>query len=382
LGARLAPLGAVAALAIGTVACNAVIDIGDIEFEDTVANGGAGGTSTGTGTTTGTGGSGGSATGGGGSGGEAAGTPGGEYCINGIDDDDDGDVDCADSDCTAFQCMPAPPTDWNGPAVLYVGVGTDPVPDCAGAWQNSRDLGDGLTVPAHSCSNCSCGSPSGGACTLSTLTVHNTSNCGGGTQPVTPASRGTCTPFTALDGNDGMTASTVSMTSAGSCSASGGALTAPPVTWDTAGKLCSGAPEDAGGCDGSSVCAPAPVAPFGTAVCIWQAGDTATCPPEYPNQTVLSGGVDDGRACSACSCSAPSGRSCSGTMSVYEGGTCAGTAIDVPTNGSTCVPLSIATTSASLISNYSLSGGSCNASGGAATGSATALNPRTICCAD
>ncbi|MBK7586063.1 MAG: hypothetical protein IPI67_38495 [Myxococcales bacterium] len=70
----------------------------------------------------GTGASGGSgATGGTGAGGSTGGTGGGnvgEICGNGIDDDGDQKIDCADTECATSKCVPNVPIGWTGPALM------------------------------------------------------------------------------------------------------------------------------------------------------------------------------------------------------------------------------------------------------------------------
>src|SRR5262245_29388782 len=67
-----------------------------------------------------TGGAGGSS-GGAGSASSSSSSSGAENCQNGLDDDGDGNIDCADPKCPGFQCATAAPAGWSGPGPLWIG---------------------------------------------------------------------------------------------------------------------------------------------------------------------------------------------------------------------------------------------------------------------
>src|SRR5690606_7834675 len=77
----------------------------------------------------------------GGSGGSIPPPP--EVCDNGEDDDGDGDIDCADDECTDYLCATAP-EGWTGP-LAYIGLPSEtPLPECPVEWPDAADMAAGL----------------------------------------------------------------------------------------------------------------------------------------------------------------------------------------------------------------------------------------------
>ena len=80
----------------------------------------------------------------------------GEQCLNGIDDDGDQLVDCADPDCkgAGYQCSPNPPAGWSGPFAFYDGPSA---PACPSSFSNEfANGGIGFLGPPAACSKCTC----------------------------------------------------------------------------------------------------------------------------------------------------------------------------------------------------------------------------------
>lgn len=362
-----------AGLALLGSACNALLGIDGIEFGD-----GGGGTSVGGGS------GGGAGTGVGGAGataGHGGGTAGGsptENCVNGTDDDGDQAVDCADTDCTAYRCVPAPPTDWSGPVVTFVGDGSVS-PACALPWV-ARDLHDGISVPPVSCATCSCDAVVGGVCGTGALTMYD--SCGGATLATySSLADGGCQTFPSLpDTSNGAIAAVVPPTGAGTCAASGGAIVSTPEpTWSELTRLCEGTV--GAGCSDGDVCAVAPNDPYGTTTCIYQAGDLP-CPSPYDERHVAYGGYDDGRSCDACSCTGPSGGSCPGEVWIYANTGCTAQHDIVPANGSTCIMFTKGSGAIGLrLGSTEPVGASCDPYGGEPQGTASPASPTTVCCA-
>jgi len=130
---------------------------------------------------------------------------------------------------------------------------------------------------------------------------------------------------------------------------------------------------------------PAAGFPFQPQACIVATGDIA-CPAAAPYsvysvRTVYYSAVTDTRDCAACTCGAPSGVDCNANAHVqtWDKNNCGGGMLDdfspLP---ETCKGVDGATVSVKLIT--SPKGGSCLASMGQATGTATPVNPTTICC--
>ena len=72
------------------------------------------------------------------------------------------------------------------------------------------------------------------------------------------------------------------------------------------------------GCGTGELCAPRQPAPFEGRVCISKGGDQ-TCPAAgYTEKHVAFGEVFDGRSCSACTCEAAVGGSCTLSVNLYD----------------------------------------------------------------
>jgi len=345
-------------------------------------SGGAGGevvTTSATGGAGGTGGSGGGASTGGG-------LPDDEQCFNGLDDDGDELVDCADPDCEEAQCLPPAPDGWSGPTPLFVGDPAD-APSCpSGLTTIAADIGP-FTAPAASCTPCSCSGPTGGTCGVGTTTIYDSTNqCSGSVEEtLTPPAPNVCVSFSLSDPYARAQADPVPVDVPGSCQPSGGAANVPAASFAQAAVLCDGVADDTamgGGCD-DQICVPSLAAPF-TQLCIFTAGDVPCVADGYPDKTVLYDGYDDDRGCTACGCDAASGQTCSGTTQLYVGSNCNNLDTTVPHDGLTCESY---TTFQSMGSAKFIpapggpSGGSCSATGGNPKGSATPKGPITVCCA-
>jgi hypothetical protein len=315
-------------------------------------------------------------------------------------------TDCSNPACTAVACVSAVPTGWTGYYAVFSGApATDP--SCPTAFPTSAYLGNaGLTAPADTCSACACATPTGETCTLPLSYTVEDGTCGAtsycsGTYTLTSSWTGGCTGNTEFAGgtdtcgasggpncNEGSAPCNVSVTvpaatsTGGTCTESGGTATVTPTSWSTLGVACNGETTVTTGCTGGAICAPKPPSPFESGLCISKAGDV-TCPAgPFTTQYVFYTGVTDDRGCSDCSCAAASGTTCSATITLYSAqtiNTCTGPVAAVTTGG--CADLTGNPTVAGReASGITTSGGSCAASGGAATGSATPSTPTTFCC--
>jgi hypothetical protein len=179
-------------------------------------------------------------------------------CYDGVDNNGDGLVDCADPTCASIAaCIAAAPAGWTGYAALYDGP-TAGAPSCAAPLSTMLAPGNAeLTAAPATCTPCTCG-PSNGV----------------------------------------------------ACAAGGGAAVISAPAFARLGIGCASQTTVAGGCT-ADVCQPRPIAPFATGLCIRQAGDQP-CPggTPYTDRHVFFAGVDDTRGCTACACGAPSGGSC------------------------------------------------------------------------
>jgi len=215
-------------------------------------------------------------------GGADASAPGAETsCFDGIDNNGDGLVDCADPTCASVAaCVALVPSGWLGYAALYDGVPTG-VPSCAAPFAVTVTPGSaGLSAAPATCAPCTCGPPNGGA-----------------------------------------------------CAAGGGTATVSPPTFARIGLGCKDQASPAAGCTGT-VCQPRPSAPFGAGICVLQPGDVP-CPSGTPftDRHVFFVGVDDTRGCTACACGPPSGGSCA-----PSGGAAAGQVVGKTATTFCCAP--------------------------------------------
>jgi hypothetical protein len=87
----------------------------------------------------------------------------GENCFDGIDNNGNGLIDCADPSCAGIaMCAAAVPAGWMGHAALYDGA-TMPTFGCAAPYSERHVFFAGV-ADTRNCSACDCGPPSGGMC--------------------------------------------------------------------------------------------------------------------------------------------------------------------------------------------------------------------------
>jgi hypothetical protein len=248
-----------------------------------------------------------------------------EVCDNGVDDDGDNQIDCADSQCTTHVCAPNAPAGWTGPVAVRDDV-TSANPACAGPYLNNPWKGGRqVTCPAHTCGTCTCGAPPGVGCTTPTVTHwgQNDVTCTG--KPITSFPAPGCQ---AVDGHfmtDGTTP-----TGPGSCTGQRGPDNKPAPTFARTGLACSGATAG-GGCAGGQ-CLPVPGAPLEGKLCVYRAGDHP-CPAGYTaNRRVYHQDITDGRTCTTCTCGPPE---CKGRIWMGQDFSC-------PTDDGTGLPVPVA----------------------------------------
>jgi hypothetical protein len=296
----------------------------------------------------------------------------GEDCENGVDDDADGAIDCADDACLAagYICAPAAPAGFEGPVALVRGA-PDVEPTCGGAFPEEVVAGGlgSLDAEPPACAACTCGTPDI-ACAAA-LSWFADAACGTELDAIEVASGG-CVE---LSSGDVAAAIASSATPTGSCTATGGQPEHEPATFETSAKLCA-APLGAG-CTGG-VCVTRPDAPFDAQLCVYRSG-VGDCSAAGPFTVALEmhGSVDDQRECTPCTCGAITGATCAGTTTIYRNNaSCNGTSV-VLAHDDGCA-------SAESIRSYETalapSGGSCAADGGDAEGDAFATDPITLCC--
>jgi hypothetical protein len=292
-----------------------------------------------------------------------------EVCDNNIDDDGDGLIDCADSQCTTHVCVAAAPAGWTGPVAVRDDLSSTN-PACSGPYLNNPFKGGRqVTCPAHTCGGCSCGSPPGINCSTPQITTWgmNGVDCSG--KGSTPEDVPACKPIQGYF----LTTDTVASGS-GTCAGSRGPDTKPNPSFARTGLACSGA--TAGGGCGTGQCLPIPAAPLEGKLCIFHAGDLA-CPAGYTgSRRVYHQTITDGRTCSTCTCGAPV---CKGRVWTGQDFTC-------PSDDGTGTPVPVPCTQiggvvAEYVSYVPL-GASCTPSTSMASGTCTpdVTTATTICC--
>ncbi|MBI5533143.1 MAG: hypothetical protein HY898_10530 [Deltaproteobacteria bacterium] len=310
-----------------------------------------------------------------GTGGIAGGGAGGgglEDCTNGVDDNGDGHIDCADSACTAgYTCVPAAPAGlWSQTGFHRSHAGGDPSIDCGPGFTTTTFHAGIQPTVGDSCA-CTCEPPTGGSCGDS-VRHYSVKDCAGASKPV---SQGICEPAenSAAESYDG----NLQLVSTGNCASTAVASFAQP-TWMIAHEFCRPALQG-GGCPDGNECVPKPDASYSWNACVEQSGDAA-CPTAFGSKFTVHAAYADTRACNpaGCGCGTPSGVSCIGTLGQYADGACSvATGPAQPVDGQ-CHALNAA---AFLSLSASTQGGACSSDGSATKmGSVVASEPHTLCC--
>ncbi len=302
-----------------------------------------------------------------------------EDCLNGVDDNGNGLVDCQDVGCQVdYQCVPSPPPGWDGIGWL-TSQSVESCPDEMPMGQVLYDPAE-LNAPPATCS-CSCGSPSGVQC-QSTLSCYNDPQC---SQTLVLQAQVTtsCQQMPPFPPPAGCTASALSATG-GSCPPGPVSETVPTLTWPSDTSACLR--ESAGVCDGGEACIPRlPSGAVGP--CILREGDHA-CPGGYSDKTShVDGSYNDTRGCGPCQCSPPSGVSCgcsssSCGVSLHSQGNCVGGLLSLVPVGGSCVAstLVVPSVGARLIQVQQLGAGSCSGQASPAGSAVPQGGPITVCC--
>jgi hypothetical protein len=240
-----------------------------------------------------------------------------EDCFNGIDDDCNGLVDCADPQCGGIgECVPDPGSALSGT------LGSS----CPTSFPSPTPLFATMTPGSCSAGSCACSSGFTSTPTCSASLIQSNSSCLASAGTVFSATSASgCLSFSALSSTASY--SLVTAAFSGDCNApSGGSPTKVAPTWSVTNAFCAGN-RVGGGCSGGQICVP--VAPNH---CVLEVGDQTACTVSgysVQNVTQFFTGFDDStRACS-CVCD-PSGTcnnavgfgngSCGGTLSAQDSG--------------------------------------------------------------
>ena len=247
-----------------------------------------------------------------------------EDCLDGADNDQDGAVDCEDSDCNVgYECVDSPVDGWTGYArvqqVDYPAASPpEPCPD--GSMPAIYLVGE--AGPA-ACASCAC-DWTGAECTAPELRCwFNSGICGGPAEIVSQLTGNACVPTPPTPSqNYGVCqlGNPAQVANPGTCSALGGEIT-NPLPWQKEVRVCGGAA--GGGCDAGQACAPKAPTGFEPAVCMTQAGDHA-CPAGWTGVDIDAYDEDftDDRACTGCGCDTATVTCTGGKYTLYDDSNC------------------------------------------------------------
>jgi hypothetical protein len=306
-----------------------------------------------------------------------------ENCTNGVDDDCNGLVDCADPHCTmaGFACTAAAiPSGWT-----FIAFSDKTRPVCPAMYDAEQTIVSGVVGAADSC-GCTCSG--------------STATCGGTATYTQYTSPGACvsnpTGVNVGVNNGACAATSTSVTSGdfyqlyyastaqaqqGTCTG-GGKVTAAPAPTFNSGATCDGPAQLGGGCS-AGACAPPTGAVF--VGCISHPGNVA-CPTfGFTQQTLASTGTPgwvDARTCGTCPCATSLTCGTVSNVALFTNGTCAGGAAYNINTG--CQEPMNSGSIGSYVVSYASSGAStCQPTGTSAPGGSVTLDSHveTICCA-
>jgi len=292
--------------------------------------------------------------------------------------------ECAPEPMCTGQCVPLPPFDFSGPALLWMGQERD-APQCPARAPRQVYQGHADLDASNQCPPCACSEP---ACVLPSGLTANSQACPGG---------GTETPFEAPGGWDGSCTAPGMVTSLASVSML--PVTQQPCapidqpvpqayfdTWGQYARACAGEAITGVCGDPGMTCLPtAEPPPPGFRQCImYNRDDDPQCPAEYPDKFVFYGDLTDTRDCTACECSQTEPSECVASLSIYEQPSCMGWILSTMVGSAAAGCHDMASPSVQLGSMEATwltnQPGACEASGGVPVGEAKPLDPRTFCC--
>jgi hypothetical protein len=315
-----------------------------------------------------------------------------EDCLNGVDDDHNGLVDCADPACQAgYACIPAPTGAFDAVttyAVSPTDAGT--LPSCDDKTPAKLYYGGPAANPGVTCSPCSCGAPTGACVGDSTVECFVRNDCNNPSPLGTFTTGPTCTMQKKIGGGpNGCKASTPTY-QGGTCAPSGGTPSKDPL-FAQAFALCEAPlgpnPGGGGGCDAGYVCVNKSSDAGTAAACLRPLEAGVDCPTEWSAKTTLypAAGVTDSRGCTTCSCGPDVGGSCSGgSLYLYTDNACKAGTVSFAMGGACSNGANIGgvvqNSFSSLYDGVTVKGGTCAKDGGAPIGTTAPGTPESFCC--
>jgi hypothetical protein len=331
-----------------------------------------------------------------------------ENCTNGIDDNCNGLVDCADPECApqGYGCVPEWPSGWTAPVALYDlnSEPNGPAPNplkCSGLFPaDVQDANYFPVAPGSSCS-CNCGSASA-SCTGPTIAVNSSASCTSSINPpgLTTVPLGSCTDIPTQGGINAVFINNGELGTA--TNATCGSTPTPNITkwsgeWAGTARMCGVStgrppyqPAAAGGCGTKQTCAELPLSTFDSGkVCIMLQGQSP-CPAGYAASHTYYTSALDQRSCGGtCSCDVSGTVTCNPAIEVFNKSACSASNASEPlTSSSSCYAPSPPMNwggGISVIATAGYSGGSCSLSasntygiqGSVVDDTSTAI---TVCC--
>jgi hypothetical protein len=321
------------------------------------------------------------------------GATGPEACLDGVDNNGDGMVDCADAACGDYECVDTAPDGWGGP--YRVTTSTLPVPapvQCDGGTAPETFFSE-PAGPAE-CSACSCGDIQGASCSPAGITcwTGSTTCMGANTQDLTAALQNAqCNKPT----------NQVANTSQLSCSLTAPAAVAQngscaPSAVDFPNKAKFGNEVDAcplptsgGGCGAGKACVPKGIDPT-QSVCVRQDGAGKACPSGFSVTVQAYQDAVDSRGCADCVCGDAATACSGGGYLFHDLNQCMGNGGGDPPitiNSVACDNVtpaldgqSTSFASWSIETTAAMPTGTCAPKGGEPTGQLNLQGPVTFCC--
>ena len=223
-----------------------------------------------------------------------------ESCFNGVDDDCDELIDCADADCGPIaRCAPGP--DSAKLPILGELVAADAA--CAGgeAGLDFIDIHQGFTEPT-TCTGCSCDGVGAVTCQLQLDGYSNPQSCGNASLRMSRKRMTLGDPC--FDPSSSFLYFGPIFAAAQTCNAAKGSGTPAAPTWTTSSRLCRF--EQGGGCATDQLCIPR----LGDGSSCYLTPDTnVDCATGYTSRGVWFTGHGGAPVCT-CHCESPSGGSC------------------------------------------------------------------------
>jgi hypothetical protein len=301
-----------------------------------------------------------------------------ESCLNGLDDDCDGNPDCADSDCqAATMCVPDP-TDF----ALAVQLNTDAA-NCAAPYAKSKTvLHNTPRSTSSDCVGCSCTDPKAD-CRLKHLGTYpdlDTCNANGAYAvwdvPAMPEANG-CYEVNTGDDPQGVVIERPDNEIERTCGSVTGTPKPPPIAWGKDATFCEMDRSSRAGCPGGKVCVPRTT----NQLCAVATG-TPGCPVGFNKSREIEwyDSADDARACvpATCACQAVGG-TCPNQVSFGKSGECDNLTppLILPIPSRVCVPDGIHGPGLKLLGTYTPP--ICSSTN-KVSGSLTGKGQHTVCC--